>query len=433
MPEVEFILRQSGARFCLQTSSGHEAAELDEFRTMARAQADGSFGVVAIDYAAGNVGIEWAAGEPAAQEVAPDRRPWDGVGGAAPLRLLYTSGSTGAPKGVLHTHDTTMVAWEKAVEMHRWTEDSIGWIVVPFTLNWGMFQLFSSIMAGSRSMLHRRFDSAAMFAAIQDGAITHIGLPPTGYLKLLDEIPEGWTGNGVKMLVSAGAPCSPTLLERMREMFGIGLAEAFGMTEAGWISSTAPDDAVEHSSGTVGIPLPIMETRVVDETGRPCGVNEIGSVELRGPSIFVNYFKNAEQTAAAFTEDGWFITGDNGFFRADGRLTLAGREKDTLKHGGQLVIPREIEELVSTMPNVRDVAVVGVPDPYYGDRIVAVVERNDETPPVLDEVLEFVRGRLSKFKWPQEIVVVDQLPCTPTGKVQKHLLVKELGLAGQSS
>lgn len=222
----------------------------------------------------------------------------------------------------------------------------------------------------------------------------------------------------MRLYVAGSAALSPQAFERFEEQFGERILERYGMTETG-MNLTNPYDG-ERRAGTVGGPFPGQEARVVDvESREPLPPGEVGEIEVRGPHVFEGYWEHPEATGEVFDGDGWFSTGDLCSISEDGYFTISGRTKEVIISGGYNVYPREVEELLEGCSGVAEVAVVGLPDEEFGERVTAVVVRDD---PELTErkVQDFCRDDLAGYKKPREVVFVDELPRNAMGKVLKH-------------
>ena len=248
---------------------------------------------------------------------------------------------------------------------------------------------------------------------------------PTMYTRLLrgararDERPLP-----IRLYVSGSAPLSPQAFDEFEELFGERILERYGMTET-VMNLTNPYEG-ERRPGTVGRPFPDQEARVVGvETREPLAEGEIGEIEVRGPNVFPGYWNRPDATEESFDGKGWFATGDLGFVGKDGYFTISGRAKELIISGGYNVYPREVEEVIEGCPGVSEVAVVGLPDPEFGERVVAVVVPED---PGLtaEKVTNFCREDLAGFKKPREVVFVDDLPRNTLGKVLKHKVRESL-------
>src|SRR5918994_1893281 len=239
---------------------------------------------------------------------------------------------------------------------------------------------------------------------------------PTMYARLLreaktrEERPEP-----LRLYVAGSAALSPQVFEEFEKLFGERILERYGMTETG-MNLTNPYDG-ERRAGTVGGPFPGQEARVVDvESREPLPPGEVGEIEVRGPHVFEGYWEHPEATGEVFDGDGWFSTGDLGSISEDGYFTISGRSKELFISGGYNVYPREVEEVIEGCPGVSEVPVVGLPDPEFGERVVAVVVPDD---PGLtaEKVTNFCREDLAGFKKPREVVFVEDLPRNALGKV----------------
>lgn len=338
-------------------------------------------------------------------------------------RLLFTSGSSGDPKGVLHTYDTTMIGnvWQN--ESQGVDEDSVMLLFLPVTMNWGMMHVFQTALARCRLILLEGFDPALVFRTIEAEGVTIFGTPPTGLIALLrHEALDRHDLSSLRAVVTAGAPCPLDLLRESRDRLGCPVLEAYGMTEAGWISTTRIDDRLEDVVGTVGCPFPWTSLRLLDSAGADVEAGQPGEIAVSGPSISVGYYRNDDRNRECWTEDGWFRTGDLGLVDEAGRLRLLGRSKEVIKHGGATVWPAEVEEALATHPDVEEVAVFGVPDEYFGENACACIVPRNGARVTLDDLVVFLGDKLARYKLPQRLEVVEELPRTETGKVKKHVL-----------
>jgi malonyl-CoA/methylmalonyl-CoA synthetase len=279
------------------------------------------------------------------------------------------------------------------------------------------------LLAGARMLWLPKFDAREV-TELLPGATVMMGVP-TFYARLLAQ-PEFARGacRNVRLFVSGSAPLLPEIFEAFRERTGQAILERYGMSETGMITSN-PLDGV-RAPGTVGRPLPGIAVRIVDDDGAPCAPGTIGGVEVRGPNVFAGYWRMPEKTRDEFTADGWFRTGDLGEWVAEGPakgyLRLVGRAKDMIISGGLNVYPAEIEERINALPGVVESAVIGVPDPDFGEAVTAVVvaaagHRIDEA-----AVIDALKREIASFKVPKRVHVVTELPRNAMGKVQKNVL-----------
>jgi fatty-acyl-CoA synthase len=343
--------------------------------------------------------------------------------------LLYTSGTTGKPKGVMLPH--RMVVWNGYNTAMGWQlrADDVSPIFTPLYHAGGIGAFLVPIFTiGGTIVLHRGFDAAEVWCVIESERCTVVLGVPTIW-KLLMEDPGFQTADlsHVRWLISGGAPL-PTYLIEAYQRRGVVFKQGYGLTEVG-VNCFAM--AVEESiakPGSIGKPLMFTETRLTAEDGSEVAAGEVGELLLRGPHVCKGYWNNPEATAAALDSDGWFHTGDLARRDEDGFHWIAGRKKDMIISGGVNVYPAEIEGELLLHAAVRDAAVVGIPHPTWGEVGVAFVVPGSDPPPAPDDLAAFLGDRLARYKIPREFVFVGALPRTPYGKVVKREL-KERYLA----
>jgi malonyl-CoA/methylmalonyl-CoA synthetase len=334
--------------------------------------------------------------------------------------IAYTSGTTGRSKGAMLLHRNLVANAQAVCEAWHWTDEDTLFLALPLFHTHGlMVGAHGTFLTGSGAELHRKFDAAAAYDALLGGRVTMFFGVPTMYMRLLreagarDERPRP-----IRLYVSGSAPLSPQAFDEFERLFGERILERYGMTET-IMNLTNPYEG-ERRPGTVGRPFPGQEARVVGvETRGPLAGGEIGEIEVRGPNVFPGYWNWPDATEESFDTEGWFATGDLGFVGEDGYFTISGRAKELIISGGYNVYPREVEEVIEGCPGVSEVAVVGLPDSEYGERVVAVVVPED---PGLtaEKVTSFCREDLAGYKKPREVVFVDDLPRNALGKVLKH-------------
>ena len=332
----------------------------------------------------------------------------------------YTSGTTGRSKGAMLLHRNLVANAAAICSAWRWTAEDTLLLALPLFHTHGlMVGAHGTFFTGASAELHRRFDAARVYDALLEGRVTMFFGVPTMYTRLLREAEDrAERPRPLRLYVSGSAPLSPQAFEDFERLFGERILERYGMTET-IMNLTNPYEG-ERRPGTVGKPYPGQEARVVDvKTREPLPAGEVGEIEVRGPHVFAGYWNRPDATEESFDEDGWFRTGDLGFVGEDGYFTISGRLKELIISGGYNVYPREVEEVVEGCPGVSEVAVVGLPDPEYGERVVAAVVRDD---PGLtaEKVADFCREDLAGYKRPRRVVFVDALPRNALGKVLKH-------------
>lgn len=340
--------------------------------------------------------------------------------------IAYTSGTTGRSKGAMLLHRNLAANAAAVCEAWRWTEEDRLLLALPLFHTHGlMVGAHGTFYTGSSAELHRRFDAAKVYDALLAGRVTMFFGVPTMYTRLLREATErNERPAPLRLYVSGSAPLSPRAFEEFERMFGERILERYGMTET-IMNLTNPFDG-ERRPGTVGGPFPGQEARVVDlETREPLPAGEDGEIEVRGPHVFAGYLNRPDATEESFDNDGWFRTGDLGSVSDDGYYTISGRAKELIISGGYNVYPREVEEVIERCPGVAESAVVGLPDPEYGERVVAAVVREDPSL-TAETVTEFCREELASYKKPREVAFVDELPRNALGKTLKHRVREKL-------
>lgn len=333
--------------------------------------------------------------------------------------LLYTSGTTGRPKGVMIPH--RMVVWNGYNTVIGWQlrEDDVSPVFTPLYHAGGLAAFLVPIFTiGGTIVLHRGFDAAEVWRVIERERCTVVLGVPTIY-KMLMEDPgfEAADLSHLRWLISGGAPLPLYLIEAYQRR-GVVFKQGYGLTEVGVNCFAMTVEESVAKPGSIGKPLMFTEARLVGEDGAEVPVGEVGELLLRGPHVCKGYWKNPEATAAALDADGWFHTGDLARRDADGFHSIAGRKKDMIISGGVNVYPAEIEGELLLHPAVRDAAVVGIPHPTWGEVGIAFVVSDGELPGA-DELAAFLEETLAKYKIPREFVPVDSLPRTPYGKVVK--------------
>ncbi len=351
-------------------------------------------------------------------------RDWHHVPEPDPSRIafvLYTSGTTGAPKGVLLSRRAVAAGLDALAEAWDWSaRDTLVHGLPLFHVHGLILGVVGALRTGSR-LIHTGRPTPQAYA--EAGGSLYFGVP-TVWTRMVEDEDCARALSGARLLVSGSAPLPVPVFERLRELTGLTPIERYGMSETMLTLSTRVDG--ERRPGWVGTPVAGVETRLRDEQGRdvPHDGESIGVLQVRGPMLFDGYLNRPEATAEAWTDDGWFVTGDVAVIDAGGFHGIVGREStDLIKSGGFRVGAGEIETVLLGHPAVREVAVAGLPDSDLGQRIVAFVVPFDDGPEVVaDELIELVAGRLSVHKRPREVRVVRSLPRNAMGKVQKKLL-----------
>jgi fatty-acyl-CoA synthase len=336
------------------------------------------------------------------------------------LALLYTSGTTGTPKGVMIPH--RQVTWNGYNTVACWglREDDVSPIYTPLYHAGGLFAFLVPIFTvGGTIVLHAGFDTSEIWQTIErEGCTAILGVP--AIWKMLLDAPEFPTVDlsRVRLCFSGGAPLPLYIIEAYQKR-GVVFKQGFGMTEVGVNCFSMTVEESVRKRGTIGKPLMFTETRIVRGDGADAAPGEVGELWIRGPHVCLGYWNNPEATAAALDADGWFHTGDLATRDEEGFHTIAGRKKDMIISGGVNIYPAEIEGHLLLHPGVRDGAVVGVPDEKWGEASVAFVIPDPAQPPTPESLEAHLRDRVAKFKVPRDWVFVEALPRTASGKVIK--------------
>jgi non-ribosomal peptide synthetase component E (peptide arylation enzyme) len=343
------------------------------------------------------------------------------------MRMAFTSGTTGNPKGVIHSHNTTLSTCRTLNDDMRVTPDEVFLIYLPLGLNWGYLTLVQALMAGARAVLLDQFSARAALELIQRERVTYIPTAPASIIALLND-PElrRFDLTSLRVVITGGASCPIETIREFRARMHGHLIELYGMLETGFHTYTRLGDDPEAVTGTVGTVSSGLGLRLIDESGRDVAAGAEGEIAAHGPSVHLGYHKNPTANAELFTDDGWFRTGDLGQFDAAGNVKIVGRLKEMINRGGKKFFPREIEEILYTHPKILHAAIVGVPDPRLGERnCLCVIPRPGQTLS-LDEAVDFLKNDVATYKLPESLEVFDDLPFTPTGKIQRHVLVRRV-------
>ena len=342
--------------------------------------------------------------------------------------ILYTSGTTGRPKGVLTTHANLEAQVRSLVDAWQWRADDHVLLVLPLHHVHGVLNVvMCALWSGARCSVHARFDAPLAWEEIASGGLTLFMAVPTIYQRLLAAWDDAdadtrarWASGAQKLrlFVSGSAALPVQVLEKWESITGHRLLERYGMTEIGMALSNPL--VGERMPGRVGSPLPGVQVRLVDEHGNSVPEGTSGEVQVHGATVFREYWQRPAETHAAFTDDGWFRTGDVAVCEAGSYRILGRASVDIVKTGGEKVSALEIEEVLRDHPAIADCAVVGVPDPDWGERLSAAVVLGSDAPALtLDALWAWARDRLAPWKLPRALRLVDALPKNVIGKVDK--------------
>jgi fatty-acyl-CoA synthase len=342
-----------------------------------------------------------------------------------PYCLLYTSGTTGRPKGVITPH--RMVAWNAYNTVLNWQlgENDVSPVFTPLYHAGGLGAFLTPLIAaGGTVVLHQEFDPSQIWRTIESERCTVVLGVPTIW-KMLAEAPEFATADlsHVRWFISGGAPLPRHLIDVYRAR-GVILRQGYGLTEVGVNCFTMTDDEAWRKAGSIGRPLMFTEAKVVDDAGAELAPDKVGELCFRGPHVSAGYWNQPQATAEVYDADGWFHTGDMARVDADGFFYIAGRAKDMFISGGVNVYPAEIENVLLQHPELADAAVIGVEDDTWGEVGIAYLVLRPDADLDVATLPAFLGEHLARYKIPRAFEVVDELPRTPYGKVVKGELVE---------
>lgn len=341
-----------------------------------------------------------------------------------PVAILYTGGTTGVPKGALLTQETLFWNARNTVEGWGLQASDIAPIFTPMFHTGGLNVLATPLLAiGGTIVLPGPFDPEKALELVEREGCTLLFMVPTMFTMLADTPGFGAERlKSVRQMISGGAPCPQPLFERYWSL-GLPLRQGYGLTEAGPNTFGITLEEARTHLGTVGRPLPHVAISLRDENGAEVGVDEVGELYVKGGHVMPGYWQRPEETAAVLSLDGWLRTGDKARRNAEGFVTICGRSKEMFISGGENVFPAEIEEVLLAHPDVAEAAVIGVPDQRWGEVGRAYLVAREGTYPTGDEMIEFCRGRLARYKTPKQVVFLPVLPKSSAGKILKRELV----------
>ena len=352
--------------------------------------------------------------------------------------ILYTSGTTGKPKGAMISHNNLLSNTEALVEAWRFTSSDILVHILPVFHTHGLFVATNVVLLSRcRMRFFQNFDVDSVIDCLGD--CTSLMGVPTHYSRLTsdDRLTPELTSN-MRLFVSGSAPLSSESSKKFELMTGHKILERYGMTETNM--NTSNPYSGERRAGSVGVRLPNIDLRICDmETGSVVPSGEVGVIEVRGPNVFLGYWRQEEKTRESFRSDGFFVTGDMAREDEDGYIHIVGRESDLIISGGLNVYPKEVESAIEELSSVRECAVIGVPHPDFGEAVVALIVLDDEEnknsssdDTLSNDILVHLSDCLAKYKHPKKFVFLGELPCNALGKVEKSRLRSDYsGLFGE--
>ena len=345
-----------------------------------------------------------------------------------PFAVLLTSGTTGFPKGCLTTHRTFVFhcinnAIEKGLGVH-----DRALLASPIYFNAGRSFTLGIIYYGGTVFFHERFDAEEILKTIQREKITYMGAVPTMCERLL-QVPgiENYDTSSLRCLAITGGKVHEPVLQALRKCLTPNIYRTYASTDSGQMAISKPEDMDKYPLAA-GMPVWCVDLRIVDENNNPLAVNEVGEIICQSPLATEGYYMNPEATNASF-RDGWFYTGDLGYFNEDGYLFVVGRKKDMVKSGGISIYPLEIEGVLYRHPDVVEAAVIGVPDSQWGEALKAVVVLQKDSRIDGTDLIQFCKTQLASYKVPKSVDIVTSLPHTEIGKINKVKLKESILVA----
>ncbi|HWV86182.1 MAG TPA: long-chain fatty acid--CoA ligase [Capillimicrobium sp.] len=335
--------------------------------------------------------------------------------------ILYTSGTTGRPKGAELTHRNLGLNTREVIRTYAIVASDVFLGVLPLYHSFGQtLTLNAAVAMGARLALLTRFEAQAAAELVERERVTILMGVPTMLAGIAAVAREPAAFASVRICVSGGAPLPREQMDDFEQATGAVVLESYGLSETSPAATLNGPGA--RRVGSVGRPIDGVEVRILDEHGQVVPPDETGQIAIRGHNVMKGYWRRPDATAEAITADGWFLTGDLGRIDEDGFVYVVGRLKDLIIRGGLNVYPREVEEVLHRHPDVVEAAVVGVPDARLGEEVGAAVVLRDGATTDLAELREWVRARVAPYKYPRRLWRLDELPKGPTGKILKRAI-----------
>ncbi|MFC1887022.1 class I adenylate-forming enzyme family protein [Thermodesulfobacteriota bacterium] len=337
--------------------------------------------------------------------------------------IQYTSGTTGKPKGAMLTYHNIFSNVRATVNLFDFDENDTQLITLPLFHSFGTFSVYYSVFTGGTIVLVKRFDPERVLFLIDKYNVSiFCNVPPMLLSLLTVENPERFDLSTLRHCLCGAAVLPVEVLERVKRILGVNVVDGYGCTES--YGMIVPPEVGVYRYGSIGVPLPVQEVRLVDGHDRDVPIGEVGEIISRGPLLMKGYWRKPEETAEA-VRNGWFHTGDLARKDEDGFYYIVGRKKDMIISSGFNIYPREIEELLYQHPKIADAAVIGIPHEYKGEAVKACVVLKEGITATYEEIIDYCRDKLAVFKAPSIVEFRDDLPRNPSGKVLKRILLDE--------
>ncbi|MBY0358877.1 MAG: long-chain fatty acid--CoA ligase [Candidatus Obscuribacterales bacterium] len=359
------------------------------------------------------------------QKSDPAKITWDKAINPEDLALIvYTSGTTGKPKGAMLSHKNLLSVFPGRLDMFDFSQSDITLAVLPMCHIYGItILMFGTISRGGTLAILAKFDAKTALSIIEKERVTIVpAVPAMHQFMLMESRTKSYDLSSVRLCFCGGASLPPALIKELEQLFGAVLIEGYALTETSCTATINPLHGM-RKPGSVGPALPGVDIRIIDDNGNelPPGPNHVGELHIKGKNVMLGYYHQATETEESF-ENGFFMTGDLGYKDTDGYLYIVGRKKELIIRGGQNIYPREIEEVIARMPEVAESAVIGVPDELMGERVKAIIVIKPNSKLDMESVRSFCAQYLAEYKVPRLVEFRTELPRNSTGKVLKRLL-----------
>lgn len=338
--------------------------------------------------------------------------------------IIYTSGTTGKPKGVMITHYNMVSVTLNSHEVNGLTEEDVQLHVAPYSHVMGLGMIVRMMAYGTKAVLLESFNAKRVLELIEQEKITvHVGVPTMFILEMNHPEFKSFDLSSLRKAFVAGAPCPVDVIKRIKKEMNCTVQNSYGMTETSLaLTYTLPDDDDVLHAETVGKAIKGVELKVVDENRQEVAPGVVGELACRSPGLMKGYYNLPDKTREVIDAEGWFYTGDLATIDEKGYVRIVGRKKEMIIRGGFNIYPSEIEEVFYEHPAVEEAAVFGIPDSVLGEVACAAIVLRQASKVKPDELRHFIYGKLADYKRPDHIILMDELPKTPSGKIMKHIL-----------
>lgn len=341
------------------------------------------------------------------------------------MATLYSSGTTGKPKGVMLTHRNLLYAATVAKNALRCTEEDVVFTPVPVFHVFGLVPgVILTVLTGAKIIFMERFKTHKALQLMEKGRATiHLGVPTMFILELNRLSEQKYDLSSLRTGIIAGSTCSSQVIKMIRQEMGCQILISYGLTEtSSAITFTRFTDNEKAGTETVGKSVPGSEIKIVDESHQEVPIGEIGELACRGIGVMKGYYNMPQKTKEVMDSDGWYYTGDLAKVNVEGYYTIVGRKKDMITRGGFKIYPSEVEEILYQHPSILDVAIIGLPDPVLGEISCAVIKLKSNCYVSKEDIISFTSKRVVKYKVPDRIKFIDCFPLTSSGKIKKNEL-----------